>query len=131
MCGWLECPPEQQERPMPNYMLLLHNGLNRPAPSSPDDFAAMMKAYMVWTDKIRTEGRHKGGQKLTEDAGKIMRANGGRVTITDGPYAESKEIVGGFYVISAKDYAEACRVAEDSPHLKYGGRIEVREIHEM
>ena len=124
-------PLQQKERSTPNYMLLLHNGLSRPAPSSPDDFAAMMKAYMVWTDKIRTEGRLKAGQKLADDAGKIMRANGGRVTITDGPYAESKEIVGGFYVISAKDYKEACHVAEDSPHLKFGGRIEVREIQEM
>jgi len=116
---------------MPNYMLLLHNRLDRPRPSSPDEFAAMMKAYMAWTDKIRAEGRHKGGQKLAENAGKIMRSDGGRVTITDGPYAESKEIVGGFYVISAKDYKEACQVAEGSPHLKYGGRIEVREIEEM
>jgi hypothetical protein len=124
-------PPKPKEISMPNYMLLLHSGLNRPRPSSPDDFATIMKAYMDWTDKIRSEGRHKGGQKLTDDAGRIMQLQGGRVSITDGPYAEAKEIVGGFYVISAKDYKEACEVAEGSPHLKYGGRIEVRQVDEM
>jgi hypothetical protein len=116
---------------MPNYMLLLHSDTTRPRPSSPDEFAAMMKAYMSWTDKIRREGHHKDGQKLANNAGKIMRVQNGRVTITDGPYAESKEIVGGYYVISAKDYNEACHIAEGSPHLGYGGRIEVREIEEM
>lgn len=116
---------------MPNYMLLLHQDLDRPRPSSPDEFTAMMKTYMAWTDRIRAEGRHKGGQKLTDEPGKILRAKGGRITITDGPYAESKEVVGGFYLISAKDYEEACRVAESSPHLAYGGRIEVRQIHEL
>jgi hypothetical protein len=112
-------------------MLLLHVGLERPALSSPDEFAAMTKAYMAWADKVRAEGRLKGGQKLAEDAGKIMRGQSGRVTITDGPYAEAKEIVGGFFIVSAKDYKEACEVAEGSPHLRYGGRIEVREIQEM
>jgi hypothetical protein len=116
---------------MPNYVLLLHQNLDRPRPSSPDEFMTMMKTYMAWTDRIRNEGHHKGGQKLTDDAGKILRTQGGRVTTTDGPYAESKEIVGGFYLITAKDYDEACRVAATSPHLTYGGRIEVRQIHEL
>jgi hypothetical protein len=116
---------------MPNYMLLLHSDLNRPRPSSPNEFAAVMKAYMAWTDKIRAEGHYKSGQKLADDAGKVLRPSGGRVTTTDGPYAESKEMLGGYYVISAKDYAEACAVAAGSPHLTFGGRIEVREIEEM
>jgi hypothetical protein len=117
---------------MPDYLLLLYQNPNRPPPKSPDEFAAMVKTYMAWTDRIRAEGRHKGGQKLTDDAGKILRPNGGgRVSVSDGPFAESKEILGGFYLISAKDYAEACRVAESSPHLGYGGRIEVRQVHEL
>jgi hypothetical protein len=80
---------------------------------------------------VRAEGRHRAGHKLTSDAGKIMQSKGGRTSITDGPFAESKDVIGGFWMISAKDYDEACRVAESSPHLGYGGRIEVREIDEM
>jgi hypothetical protein len=116
---------------MPNYMLFLHQNSNQPRPSSPDDIMAITKAYMSWADRMRTEGRLKGGDKLTFDAGKVMRAKDGKVTVTDGPYAESKEIVGGYFTISAKDYDEACRVAESCPHLGYGGRIEVRQVDQM
>jgi hypothetical protein len=116
---------------MPNFMLLLHQVPEQHRTKSPDEFQAMLKNYMAWTDRIRAEGRHKGSNKLTFDAGKIIRTVGGRVTITDGPYAESKELVGGFYLIAAKDYDDACRVAETSPHLTYGGRIEVRQVDDI
>jgi hypothetical protein len=120
-----------QELTMSNYILLLYMNPDRPRPSSPDEALAITRTYVAWTDRIRAEGRHRAGQKLTNDAGKIMLANGGRAKITDGPFAESKDVIGGFWVISAKDYDEACRVAETSPHLGYGGRIEVRQIDEM
>ena len=116
---------------MPNYMLLLHQNSARPAPSSPDEIMTITRAYMTWADKMRAEGRLKGGEKLTNDAGKVMRGKDGKVTVTDGPYAESKEIVGGYFAITAKDYDEACRVAESCPHLGYGGRIEVRQVEQM
>ena len=51
--------------------------------------------------------------------------------MTDGPYTESKEIVGGFFTVVAADYDEACSLAADCPHLTYGGRIEVRMVHEF
>ena len=116
---------------MPNYMLFLHMNSNRPRPTSPDDIMAVTKAYMAWADRMRAEGRLKGGEKLTFDAGKVMRPKNGKVTVTDGPYAESKELVGGYFAISAKDYDEACRIAESCPHLGYGGTIEVRQVDQM
>jgi len=116
---------------MPNYMLFLHVNPDQPRPSSPDEALAITKTYVAWTDRARAEGRLRAGHKLTSDAGKIMQSKGGRTSITDGPFAESKDVIGGFWMISAKDYDEACRVAESSPHLGYGGRIEVREIDEM
>ena len=117
---------------MPNYMLLLHADSTRPRPTSPDEIMAITKSYMSWADRMRAEGRLKGGEKLTFDGGKVMRPNGGgKVTVTDGPYAESKELVGGYFAISAKDYDEACRIAESCPHLGYGGSIEVRQVDQM
>ncbi len=117
---------------MPNYMLFLHTDPRRPRPTSPDEIMAITKAYMTWADRMRAEGRLKGGEKLTFDAGKVMRPNGGgKVTVTDGPYAESKELIGGYFAISAKDYTEACRIAESCPHLGYGGTIEVRQVDQM
>ena len=50
---------------------------------------------------------------------------------TDGPFAESKELLGGFFLIAAKGSDEACRLAESWPHFKYGGSIEVRQIDPM
>ena len=70
-------------------------------------------------------------KKLANDTGKILRDKNGKVTVTDGPYAESKEIVGGIFIIAAKDYDEACTIARGCPHLKYYGRVEVREIEKM
>ena len=116
---------------MPNYMLFLHTNSSRPRPTSPDDIMAVTKAYMAWADRMRAEGKLKGGEKLTFDAGKVMRPNGARVTVTDGPYAESKELIGGYFAISAKDYNEACRIAESCPHLGFGGTIEVRQVDQM
>jgi hypothetical protein len=48
--------------------------------------------------------------------------------VTDGPYSESKEILGGFYIIEATDYAQALERSQDCPHLGYGGTIEVRQV---
>jgi hypothetical protein len=112
-------------------MLFLHRDSARTLPGSPDELMTMVKAYAGWADRMRAEGRLKGGQKLADDVGKVMRVKGGRVTVTDGPYAESKEVVGGYFMIAAKDYDEACGIAESCPHLQFGGRIELRRVDEM
>jgi hypothetical protein len=109
---------------MPDFILLLHRPAGPPPTISAEAAAAMTKDYTGW----RAEGRRKAGEKLTNDAGRVMRAAGGRPIVTDGPYVESKELLGGFYMITAADYVEACRIAENCPHLKYGGGIEVRQI---
>ena len=52
----------------------------------------------------------------------------GQVRVVDGPYAEAKEVVGGYFLIEAADYDEAVEISKGCPHLKYGGRIELRQI---
>jgi hypothetical protein len=118
---------------MASFMLLLHSNANRPRPSSadPDYFTRVTREYMEWADRMRTQGALKGANRLTDDAGKVVRANGGQISTTDGPYAESKEIVGGFFIIAAGDYAEACRIAASCPHVKYGSYVEVRQVQEL
>ncbi len=116
---------------MPDFMLLLHQSLDRPPARSAEDAQAVTGEYLGWGERMGREGRLKGGQKLTNDAGRVMRAQSGRVSVTDGPYAESREVIGGYFTIAARDYDEACRLAETCPHLKYGGRIEVRQIDTM
>jgi hypothetical protein len=116
---------------MSSFMLLLHRPVERSRPTDPQMMTKITREYMDWADRTRTDGRLKGGSKLTDDAGRILRAQDGRVTTTDGPFIESKEIVGGYFLISAGDYAEACRIASECPHLKYGSYIEVRQVEEL
>jgi hypothetical protein len=114
---------------MPDFMLFLHQDLGSDAVGSPDEIMVIVKEYMAWTERMRTEGRFKGAERLADEAGKVMRPKDGRVVVTDGPYTETKEIIGGYYAITAKDYDEACRITESHPHLKYGGRIEIRQFY--
>jgi hypothetical protein len=116
---------------MPSFMLLLHRPLERRPIGDPETVARVTRDYMEWADRTRAAGRLKAGSKLTDDAGRILRKQGGGVATTDGPFAESKEIVAGYFLIAAGDYAEACRVASDCPHLQYGSYIEVRQVEEL
>ena len=116
---------------MPDFMLFLHQDLGTGPIRSPEEMMAVTKEYMAWADRMRAEGRLKGGERLANDPGKVLRPKVGRIAVTDGPYAETKELIGGYFAISATDYDEACRIAESCPHLKYGGRIEVRQFHTM
>ena len=118
---------------MASYMLLLHRATERPPQfaATPDAVGKVTREYIDWADRVRALGYLKAGSKLTDDPGKILRSGGGRVSTTDGPFAESKEIVGGYFLISASDYTEACRIAADCPHLKYGSYIEVRQVQEL
>jgi hypothetical protein len=70
------------------------------------------------------------GHKLTEEGGKRLNRAGGKLSVVDGPYAEAKEVVGGIYLLRAKDYDEAVKLASDCPHLQFG-RIEVKQIDFM
>ncbi len=116
---------------MPDFILLLHRSAGPSPALSPQQVAAVTQDYVGWGERMRAEGRLKAGEKLSNDAGRVLTAETGRVIVTDGPYAESKELLAGFYVVTAPDYDEACRVAEGCPHLKYGGRIEVRQIDKI
>lgn len=113
------------------FMLFLHEDLGQFDNRSHDEMMAVIKEYSAWAQSMRDKGHYVGGEKLADDAGKVMRNKAGKIGVTDGPYAETKELVGGYFSIKAADYAEACRLAESCPHLKYGGRIEVRMVHEF
>jgi hypothetical protein len=68
-------------------------------------------------------------KRLADDPGRVMRVQGGRTRTTDGPYSETKEVLGGYYTIEADDYDGAVQRALDHPHLEYGGTIEVRHVY--
>jgi hypothetical protein len=65
--------------------------------------------------------------KLKDEGGKHL-AGKGSTAVRDGPYAEASEVIGGFYTVEAKNYDDAVSIARGCPHIKYSGRIEVREV---
>jgi hypothetical protein len=116
---------------MPKYMLLLHDPPGAFASVSPEDMQKIIKKYMAWGNALREQGVIKAGDKLTDEPGKVMRRKDGQVRVTDGPYSESKELLGGYYILEADNYSQAVDRARDSPHLEYGGTIEVRQIDKI
>jgi hypothetical protein len=109
---------------MPQYILLLYNDPSNMQNLSPEEMQKALEKYGAWMQKSIT----KDGKRLAGDAGRVIRANGGKPRATDGPYSETKEALGGFYVIEAANYDEAVQHALGHPHLDYGGTVEVRHV---
>ena len=109
---------------MPQFMLLIYGDPTRWLKQSPEEMQAAIEKYRAWTTKPFT----KGSGRLADDVGKVLRSNGGKPVASDGPSSETKEVLGGFYTIEAADYDEAVRIANDHPHIEYGGTIEIRRL---
>jgi len=116
---------------MASFMLLLHDNTEMPEDISAEDVQAVIGEYIAWRNEIAEEGKLVGGEKLADDGGKHLSMVDGGIRVTDGPYAEVKEAIGGYFAIKAADYNEAVEIAKTCPHVKYGTKIEVRQIDEM
>ena len=116
---------------MPNYMLLLHEQPSDFAGVSAAEMESIIGEYMAWRQKLVDEGKFVGSAKLRDEGGRIISGTKGDFRVTDGPYTEAKEVIGGYFTISAADYDEAVNIARECPHSKYGSRIEVREVEMM
>jgi hypothetical protein len=110
---------------MPQYMLLLYDNPAGWMQLSPEEMQKATEKYMAWTKKPFT----KDSKRLAQDAGRVIRSQGGKPKATDGPYSETKEILGGYYTIEAANYDEAVRLTLDHPHLEHGGTVEVRQVY--
>jgi hypothetical protein len=93
---------------------------------------ARHEAWGTYTQDLVAGNKLRGGERLRPSAAATtVRLNGGSRLLSDGPYAETKEQLGGFYLIEAKDLDEAVELASKMPHLQDGGAVEIRPIWEM
>src|SRR5215813_1655515 len=106
-----------KEIDMAQYMMLLHMTPNYNADLPREQMLAMTKRYMAWADGLRQKGRLAGGEKLAAGGVRHIKTQNGKPVASDGPYAEAKDVIGGYFVIEAKDAAEAEAIARDCPHL--------------
>lgn len=113
---------------MAQYMLLLYDNPTNWANISPEEMQKAIEKYMAWGNKVRQQGVFVGSEKLTDGGGRVIRGSGSKARITDGPFSEGKEVLGGYYTIEAASYEKALDICRDHPHLEFGGTIEVREV---
>ncbi len=112
---------------MPNYMLLLHENPETFQDMSADDMQAIIQRYSAWKEQMEQAGKLTAGKKLADGEGRVLRRTGGQISISDGPYTESKEVIGGLFEIIADNYDQAVAIARQCPHLEFG-TVEVRKI---
>jgi hypothetical protein len=114
---------------MESYLLLLHDS-EQYAPLSPEEMQAVFARYKAWGQKLRDAGRILGSNKLEDGTGRVLRAKSGDLRITDGPFTETKDVLGGYFLVSAESYEDAVSLCRDCPHLDFGA-IEVRRIQKL
>lgn len=110
---------------MKDFMMLFHSEPNPDFNPTPEQIQEEVKAWQDWMGSIAAQGKLKNPGEALGFEGKIMHSDG---TITDGPYAEVKEIIGGFTIVSADSIDGAIKLAEGCPALQNGGKVEVRDI---
>ncbi len=111
---------------MSEYVFLYRGGSR---PSSPQDAQAVMQQWMTWLQDLGKRGHMKDQGQPLEPTGKVVK--GKEKTVTDGPFAEAKDLVGGYTLISAKDLAEAAELSKGCPIFDRGGSVEVRPVMKM
>jgi hypothetical protein len=111
----------------PEY-LLLFRGNDWYKGLSPEGMQGVASKWMAWFKRLMDEGICLAGQPL-EREGKTVSGKNGRV-VSDGPFAESKEAVGGYFLLRVNTMDEAVAIAKDCPGLAYGIQVEVRPVRE-
>ena len=100
---------------------------NMPA-GSPEEGQAIMKQWMDWIGNIAAQNKLADRGNRLHGAGKVIKQGN---VVTDGPYTEIKELIGGYTLVKASSLEEAAEMAKDCPVLSVGGNVEVREINPM
>ena len=113
---------------MKEYLYLFRGGDAREVGQSPEAMQAHMEKWMNWMKKLSEKGKLVAGQPLQSE-GKVVQKSGGLVT--DGPFAEGKEIVGGYLIVKAEGLDEATTLSKECPIFERDGTVEVREIAQM
>lgn len=112
------------------YMLLIYTDPNPPA-TSEEDMGRLMADYFAFTQRIVDSGEYVAGDPLQGiDTATTVRVRGGATTTTDGPFAETKELLGGYYIVDCAGLDRALELAAQIPDARTGS-VEVRPIQDL
>jgi len=122
-------PSTQGGKTMSEFVFLFRTNEEdrRAAMGTPENAQRAIQAWIAWMRDLQEKGKLKDRGRPLQTVGKIARKKG----VTDGPYAETKDIVLGFIIVDARDLAEATELARGCPMLQGEGSVEVRPVDEM
>ncbi len=113
------------------FMLLIYNSEAEAGQRAPGETGTLLQEFRAFTESIQRSGQFVGGERLKPAAtAATVQVRDGKVLAVDGPFAETKEQLGGFYIVEAKDIDEARGIAARIPSARYGS-VEVRPIWQM
>jgi hypothetical protein len=113
---------------MPQFLLLLTENDNAWRRLQPDERKSLMEKYFAWVKRLKEENRLRGGEPLAS-GGSVLKVVGGKTV--ESPFAETRDVLTGYFQIEAADLAEATRVAHGCPALIHGETVIVRPIADM
>lgn len=107
--------------------VFLYRGGNRP--TGPEEGQQVMQMWLAWFKGLADQGHLADRGQPLERSGKVVR--GGGKSVVDGPFTETREVVGGYTLIKATDLAQAVELAKGCPILQRGGDVEVRPVMKL
>ncbi|MEJ1237194.1 YciI family protein [Chryseolinea sp. T2] len=109
---------------MNEYLLIIHRDLiNKESAPSPQQMQDLIKPFQEWIGGIAAQNKLVAPPKRLDTSGRVVKGN----VVTDGPYAEVKESVGGLIIVRANSYEEASDIAKGCPILNWGASVEIRQ----
>lgn len=112
---------------MSQFMLFVRAGEESSGHLSPEQIQQAIQRYSAWAKRLREEGKLIVAEKLKDNTGLLLSVRDGRIVV-DGPFAETKETIGGYFLFEAATLAEAIQITKECPALSNGGIVELREI---
>ncbi len=113
---------------MTKFLYLFRGGDAKRLDQSPEEMQAHMQKWGAWMQSLAQSGTLVDGLPLNT-GGKVVASDG--ETVTDGPFAEGTEVVGGYLIVNAKDLSHATEISKGCPIFEYGGTCEIREVMNM
>jgi hypothetical protein len=110
---------------MEKFMLIFHGGIKQDA--SPEELQNNMGKWMSWVESLNKEGRYVSGEPLLPGGKLVSSAS----AVTDGPFTEGKEVVGGYFIINAANMDEAVEISKSYPDFEYNGSVQVRQVMQL
>jgi hypothetical protein len=115
---------------MPKFLLLAVEDGQRFSDVSPAEMQAIIERYVAWTEEMRAAGQLLDSNKLQGGAGRRVARRGKEIVVRDGPFSETKEVIGGYWIVDAQNDEAVVALAKKSPHLDFG-TLEIRQIEEL